>query len=230
MQKRSICCHFQNEKQFEIGLNGDINKKIHRVISSLGRIAGDQRSSKSKLRPEQEMLAITQDTGIFFSMLLKAIHAQNVLEIGTSSGYSTLWFADALLSDKTRKTRPSIVTVEGNPAKARWAQKNFDRAGITFMTTIIEGEAITALRQLSRANQRFDFAFIDADKENITNYFDLVLPLIRPGGIIAADNMLLPTHFRPQMKRYAAYVRKNSNVQSVTLPIGMGEEITLKLR
>ena len=176
------------------------------------------------------MLAITPDTGIFFSILLKAIGASRVLEIGTSSGYSTLWFADALMSTPGKEMRPSIVTIEASPTKARWARDNFKKAGIDSITTVIEGEALRALRRLRREHQKFDFVFIDADKENTTSYFDLVLPMVRPGGIIAADNMLLPSHFRPHMRKYAAYVCRNANVQSVTVPIGNGEEITLKLK
>ncbi|HEX2557881.1 MAG TPA: O-methyltransferase, partial [Nitrososphaera sp.] len=75
----------------------------------------------------------------------------------------------------------------------------------------------------------FDFVFIDADKENMLEYFDLVLPMTKVGGIIAADNMLFPEHYRPHMDKYARYVRRRQNVQSVTVPVGMGEEVTLKL-
>ena len=98
------------------------------------------------------------------------------------------------------------------------------------MTTIMEGKAIDILRELRHTANDFDFVFIDADKENILKYFDLALPMVRPGGIIAADNMLLPEHFRRHMKKYASHVRRKPGVQSVTVPVGMGEEITMKLR
>jgi predicted O-methyltransferase YrrM len=167
------------------------------------------------------MLAITADTGMFFSILLKAIRARRVLEVGTSVGFSTLWLADAV----GRSGR--VVTIEMDRTKIEKARKNFRQAGVEKIIEIKRGVALDVLRSL---RGRFDFVLLDADKENIIRYFDLVMPLVRKGGIITADNMLFPPHYRPQMKKYARYVRSISNVQSVTVPIGMGEEITIKLQ
>jgi predicted O-methyltransferase YrrM len=137
-----------------------------------------------------------------------------------SVGFSTLWFADAV--GKNGK----IVTIEMDPAKIERARKNFKQAGVNRLIEIKKGVALDVLRKL---RGRFDLVLLDADKENIIRYFDLVLPLVRKGGIIAADNMLFPPPYRPAMKKYARHVQSKSNVQSVTVPIGMGEEITIKL-
>jgi len=169
------------------------------------------------------MLAITSDTGIFFSILLRAIKAKRILEVGTSAGFSTLWFADAL--GKNRSTR--VITIEMNPLKVEQALKNFKEAGVDKIIEIRQGIALDLLHKLKG---KFDFVFLDADKENIIRYFDLVLPMVRIGGIIATDNMLYPDHFRPTMRKYARHVHSKPNIQSVTVPIGMGEEITIKLR
>ena len=199
------------------------NEKIRRVISRLERQSDRERAGKAKVASGMEMLAITADTGAFFSILLKSIKAKRVLEIGTSSGFSALWFADALIENKG-----SITTIEENPKKIEWAKKNFRQAGVDGMVKIMEGRALDVLRKLG--SKKFDFVFIDADKENIIEYFSIVLPLTRVGGIIAVDNMLFPQHYRRYMSKYAKYVQGLPNVQSVTVPIGMGEEITLKLR
>jgi predicted O-methyltransferase YrrM len=200
-----------------------VDSKVLNVIDKLNRQSNRERSGKSKVAPDQEMLAITADTGIFFSVLLKAIKARCILEVGTSAGYSTLWFADAM--ERNHSTR--IITIEMNPQKVEWALKNFKEAGLDKMIEIKQGIALDLLPKLKG---KFDFVFLDADKENIIRYFDIVLPMLRIGGIIAADNMLYPDHFRPAMRKYARHVHTRPNVQSVTVPIGMGEEITIKLR
>jgi caffeoyl-CoA O-methyltransferase len=200
-----------------------VDSKVLSVISRLNRQSNRERSGRVKVAPDQEMLAITADTGIFFSVLLKAIKARRILEVGTSAGFSTLWFADAM--GKNRRTR--VITIEVNPQKVERALKNFKEAGIDKMIEIKQGVALDLLYKLKG---KFDFVFLDADKENIIRYFDLVLPMVRIGGIIAADNMLYPDHFRPAMRKYALHVHSKPNIQSVTVPIGMGEEITIKLR
>jgi caffeoyl-CoA O-methyltransferase len=200
-----------------------VDSKVLSVIARLNRQSNRERSGRVKVAPDQEMLTITADTGMFFSVLLKAIKARSILEVGTSTGFSTLWFADAI--DKSHSTR--IITIEMNPKKVERALKNFKDAGLDKMIEIKQGIALDLLYKLKG---KFDFVFLDADKENIIRYFDIVLPMVRIGGIIAADNMLYPDHYRPAMRKYARYVHTKPNVQSVTVPIGMGEEITIKLR
>jgi predicted O-methyltransferase YrrM len=114
-----------------------------------------------------------------------------------------------------------------DPLKVARAKENFRMAGVEKMIEIQQGVALDVLRHLKG---RFDFVLLDADKENIIKYFDLVLPMVRAGGIIAADNMLFPPPYRLMMKKYARHVQSKHNVQSVTVPIGMGEEITIKTR
>jgi caffeoyl-CoA O-methyltransferase len=199
-----------------------VDGKVLNVISRLNRQSNRERSGRVKVAPDQEMLAITADTGMFFSVLLKAIKARRILEVGTSAGFSTLWFADAV--GKNHRTR--VITIEMNPKKVERALKNFKEAGLDKMIEIKQGLALDLLHKLKG---KFDFVFLDADKENIIRYFDLVLPMVRIGGIIATDNMFYPDHFRPAMRKYARHVHGKPNIQSVTVPIGMGEEITIKL-
>jgi caffeoyl-CoA O-methyltransferase len=198
-----------------------MDSKISHVLSRLEKQSEKERSRKIKVPRGQEMLAITADTGEFFSILLKAIKARRVLEVGMSVGFSTLWLADAV----GKKGR--IVTIEMDPLKIERARKNFVQAGVEKIIEVRQGIALDVLRKLKG---RFDFVLLDADKENIIEYFDLVLPMVRAGGIIAADNALFPPPYRPMMKKYSRHARSNPRVQSVTVPIGMGEEITIKLR
>jgi predicted O-methyltransferase YrrM len=137
-----------------------------------------------------------------------------------------------MMANATKKAKPCIVTIEANSEKVERARKNFSAAGVNNLIEIIQGPALGVLRKLSKSRKKtsFDFVFIDADKENMIEYFDIVLPMVKVGGIIAADNILHPDRFRPDMIKYANHVRSNPTVQSITVPIGNGEEITLKLR
>ncbi|AIC16385.1 O-methyltransferase [Nitrososphaera viennensis] len=197
------------------------NEKLWRTISKLDRQSDKEKSGRARVKPGEEMLAITADTGMFFHILLKAIKAKRVLEVGTSTGFSTLWLADAV--GKSGR----VVTIENDPLKIARAKKNFQDAGVDKIIEVRQGIALDVLHKLKG---RFDFVLLDADKENIIKYFNLVLPLVRIGGIIAADNMLFPPPYRRTMKKYAHHVQNHPQVQSVTVPIGMGEEITIKLR
>jgi predicted O-methyltransferase YrrM len=175
--------------------------------------------------PERRMLAITPDTARFYHKLLRGINAKNVLELGTSSGYSTLWFVDAMLQNT--KT-PKIITIEGSPVKVQMAQGNFEAAGVSEFIKIRHGQILDVLYELPKRTV-FDFVLIDADKENATKYFDLVLPRLKIGGIIATDNVLLPKRYRKFMRKYITHIRKNRNVVTGTIPLGYGQEITVRL-
>lgn len=213
----------------------DLDKRIMQVINSLGEQADRERSGNASVPDDERMLAITTDTGIYFNIMLKAISARKILEIGTSTGYSTLWFSDAIKYNSGTVEKP-IITIEGNPAKIIRARKNFEEAGVGDMIEIRQGVAVDVLKEMlaeyrnaKNANQ-FDFVFIDADKENAINYFDLVFPMVRTGGIIAADNITYPDSCVGEMAKYSTYVKGRPDAESVTVPIGNGEEITIKLR
>jgi predicted O-methyltransferase YrrM len=205
-----------------------LETKLQNILSRLESRSNRERQGKTKVPPGQQMLAITADTGQFFSILLKAIKARRVLEVGTSTGFSTMWFADAVRIF-ANGSKPRIITIEENLQKIERARKNFEYAGVDNVIEIKEGTALDILPHIKKKNY-FDFVFLDADKENIIKYFDLVLPMVRIGGIVAADNMLYPKQYGTWMKKYAKHVRGKRNVQSVTIPIGMGEEISIRLR
>ena len=76
----------------------------------------------------------------------------------------------------------------------------------------------------------FDFIFLDADKENLPEYFDLAISIVKKGGVIVTDNVLYPEEYRPSMSKYIEHIRKKDSVQSVTVPIGHGEEVSLKIK
>ncbi|NWG37559.1 O-methyltransferase [Nitrososphaera sp.] len=209
----------------------NLDQKISQVLCRLGEQADKERSGQATIPESEMMLAITSDTGVYFNIMLKAINAKRILEVGTSTGYSTLWFVDAIKYNNSDHAKP-IITIDENPAKTNRARKNFEEAGVDSLIDVRRGTAIDVLKEMQASydDTPFDFVFIDADKENAINYFDLVFPMVRTGGIIAADNILHPENLVAEMSKYSRYVKGRPDAESVTVPIGMGEEITIKLR
>ena len=213
--------------------------KILEMLAKLEARSELERSGKIDISHENSMLAVTGDTGKFLSILVSAMKCNRILEIGTSVGYSTLWMALALVQNQELLNSPnrSIITIENNSSKIKRAMKNFEEAGVKELIEIVEGNALNILTQLSTTNETetntgnnlFDFVFLDADKEGLVSYFDLALPLVRKGGVIVTDNILSPEDYRSSMIDYVNHVRSKQDIQSVTVPIGYGEEVSLKI-
>ena len=206
-----------------------INEKIQNVLSRLEKDIDYETKHLDEIPSEKRLNCISKNIGMFYNILLKSINAKNILEIGMSVGYSGLWFADAVMSNK--QLNGQIITIDREKFKIDSARRNFEEAGADSLIKIREGEARKILHEIkAEFNENyFDFIFIDADKESYIEYFDLCLPLLRKGGIIGADNILFPERFNEMMADYLSHVRSKSNVQSVTIPIDNGEEVTIKL-
>jgi len=127
-------------------------------------------------------IAISPDTGRLLQVIMRAVGARRVLEVGTLGGYSALWMARALPADGR------IVTLESAPAHAEFARRHLDGAGVGAQVEIRIGNAIQLLPALD--GERFDLVFLDADKEPLPTYLEWALRLVRPGGAIVADNAL----------------------------------------
>ena len=119
--------------------------------------------------------------GTFLRLLVQLTGARQVLEIGTFTGYSALSMAAGLPDDG------ELVTCEIDAEHARIAQSFFDRSPHGRKITI---RLAPALETVSALKGEFDFVFLDADKENYVNYYEAVLPKLRPGGLLVADNVL----------------------------------------
>jgi len=205
-----------------------INEKIQNVLSRLEKDIDYENSHRDEVPSEKRLNCISKNIGTFYNIMLKSINAKKILEIGMSIGYSGLWFADAIMSNTQDG---QIITIDKEKFKIDSATRNFEEAGVSSIIKIREGEARKILHEIKEelGENYFDFIFIDADKESYIEYFDLCLSLVRKGGIIAADNILFPERFNEMMADYLSHVRNNPNVQSVTVPIDNGEEVTIKL-
>ena len=135
---------------------------------------------------EWARMQISADQGQFMALLLKLINAKQVIEIGTYTGYSALVMAMALPDDG------KIVACDISKEWTDIGQPYWRKANVQNKIDLRLAPALDTLQSLLDDNQnnQFDFAFIDADKVNLNNYYELCLELIRPGGLIAIDNVL----------------------------------------
>ena len=161
---------------------------------------------------------ISADTGQFFNILIRISKAKNIIEVGTSNGYSTIWLGEAAKQNKGK-----VTTIEISEHKVRMATENFKRAKLSNIK-IIHGDA---LKEIPKLQGNFDFLFLDAVKEDYINYFKLAYPKLTKNAVIVADNAIM---FEKYMKDYLHYVRNHKNMRSVLVPIGSGVEFTLKLK
>ncbi|MCL5742721.1 MAG: class I SAM-dependent methyltransferase [Acidobacteria bacterium] len=113
-------------------------------------------------------------------LLTEVAGARAAVEIGTSTGYSGLWLLLAL-----RSTGGRLTTFEIDPGRAAQARKHFAEAGVDQLVTVVEGDAHENVKQLK---DPIDVLFLDADKEGYPDYLNRLLPLVRRGGLILADN------------------------------------------
>ena len=127
-------------------------------------------------------ISISADEGRLLQVLLTAIGARRVLEVGTLGGYSAICMARAL------PPGGRVVTVEIDEKHAAFARRYIQRAELGDRIEVRLGRALEVLPALD--GERFDAIFLDADKEPLPTYFDWALRLVRPGGLIIADNAL----------------------------------------
>ena len=149
-------------------------KELLEELETLGK-----ENDASVEQKDRKYLNITRDTGEFLSVLIKAGAVRQVLEIGTSNGYSTLWIASALPEDG------HVTTLEVSPFKISQAKSNFKRANLDHKITVVQMGAVDYLGQASRL---YDLVFLDADRASYVQVADQIVSLIRPGGILVCDN------------------------------------------
>ena len=128
---------------------------------------------------------VSPNQGKFLHLLVRAMGARTILEIGTLGGFSTIWLARALPAGGR------LISLEADARHAQVATANIARAGLADIVEIRLGKALDTLPQLAaEAHEPFDFVFIDAAKPNNAAYFDWALQLSRPGSVIVVDNVV----------------------------------------
>jgi predicted O-methyltransferase YrrM len=177
---------------------------------------GDAHDSDAANRATR-MLNITPDTGDFLAVLVKAVKARRILEIGTSNGYSTLWLADAAGSEGT------VTTVERAPAKIAMARANFARAGLADRIDQREGDASDILRGLD--DGAYDVLFLDSLRTAYLAWWPDLKRVLREGGLLVVDNA---TSHPQDMADFVAAVQADSGFTTSLVPVGKGEFLAVK--
>ena len=162
-------------------------------------------------------LSVPPEDGRALRLLAETAGAKTVVEIGTSTGYSGLWFCLAL-----QATGGHLTTFEIDPGRAAAARKNFQQAGVESLVTVVEGDAHQKIAALKGP---IDVVFIDADKEGYVDYLTKLLPLVRPGGLLLAHNVGMPG-----VTEYLKEVTANPELETIIYREGAGLAVTVKKR
>ena len=190
-----------------------------RVCAVLARLEEeDARERKEGVPRAQRARQIARTTGQFLFALVAPQTDCEVLEIGASRGYSTIWLAAGV-----RYLGGSVLSLEHDPAKIEAWRGNVAEAGLEEWAELVPGDAFETLPAL---NDVFDVVFLDAEKEQYERLFELARPKLEPAALVVADNVL--SHADP-LAAYSQARQADPSLQSVTVPIDRGLELTVVL-
>ena len=164
--------------------------------------------------------SVPRKDGEFLHLLVKATRARNVLEVGTSHGFSAIWMGLAL-----EETGGRLTTIEIDKERYDLARRYVSEAELAQRITLIKGDAH---REVVKLEGPFDFVFLDADKEGQLDYFNKLYPKkLAPGGILTAHNAIRQAN---SMRDYLEMIRKHSDFDTVTLSVTMDDGFCLSYR
>ncbi|MBK3493921.1 O-methyltransferase [Viridibacillus sp. YIM B01967] len=175
-------------------------------------------------------ISVSPSSGKLLTMLISISEAKNVLEIGALGGYSGICLASGFGREG------KLTSLELEERYAKLAYRNLSKAGFGDQVSYITGAALQNLEKLVEDNKRFDFFFIDADKENYENYLEYCIRLADPGALIVTDNVLAggsvadqeakPKRYTEIMKKFNETVANHPQLESLIIPIGDGMTIS----
>lgn len=165
----------------------------------------------------KKMLNLEPATAQFLSILVRSSHRQRLLEIGTSSGYSTIWLAWSM-----RVTNDYIISIDRDAQKQALAGANLRRAGLQERVQLVCGDATQVVADLPGP---FDCVFFDADRRSAPAQLELLLPKLTPEALILADNVL--SH-PDEIAGYLAAVQALPDFEHIVIPVGKGLSIAYR--
>ena len=164
--------------------------------------------------------SVPRQDGEFLHLLVKATRARNVLEVGTSHGYSAIWMGLGL-----EETGGRLTTIEMDAERYDLARSHVNEAGLSMRVTCLKGDAHA---EVAKLRGPFDFVFLDADKEGEVDYFHKLYPQkLAPGGILAVHNAIRQAD---SMRDYLDMIRKHPNFDTVILSVTMDDGFCMSYR
>jgi len=194
-----------------------ITEQVSALLADM--CAADAKSREENQDHWQRPRSLHPDSARFLALLAQATDARAILEIGTSVGFSTMHLALA-----ARKTGGHVTTLELLPAKYEAAQANLARGGLADLVTQRLGDALELLPTLPGP---WDLVFLDPEKELYLDAWNLFKDNVQPGGVVVADNLL--SHAK-DLAGYGEAVRADGRYDTVTVPIGLGLELSYRRR
>jgi predicted O-methyltransferase YrrM len=194
-----------------------LDDRVRAVLERLEREDAEER--EQGLPPEVRSRQVAETTGRFLFSLVSPQTDCEVLEIGGSRGYSTIWLAAGV-----RRLGGRVLSLEHDPRKVEAWRKNIEDAGLSEWAELLEGDANELLPQIEDV---FDVVFIDAEKGDYERWFELARGKVEPGGLFVADNVL--SHADP-LAQYSAARQADPDLLSVTVPLDRGLELSVVLR
>jgi predicted O-methyltransferase YrrM len=190
-----------------------------RVRAVLARLEEeDARECEEGIPPERRSRQVAPTTGRFLFSLVASNAGCEVLELGGSRGYSTIWLAAGV-----RTLGGRVVSLEHDPEKCAAWRRNIAEAGLEDWAELLEGDAFTTLKAL---DEPFDVVFIDAEKDDYERLFELARSRLEPGAVVVADNVL--SHVET-LGAYSLARQADPTLVSVTVPLDRGLEVSAVL-
>jgi predicted O-methyltransferase YrrM len=191
-----------------------------RARAVLSRLEGeDRREREEGVARELRARQVERTTGQFLFALVAPQTDCEVLELGGSRGYSTIWLAAGV-----RYLGGRVLSLENDPPKCEAWRRNIADAGLEDWAELVEGDAFETLPAIDDV---FDVVFIDAEKEDYERLFDLARGKVEPGALFVADNVV--SHADP-LAAYSRARQADASLESVTLPLDRGLELSVVLR
>ncbi len=172
-------------------------------------------------KTQKQFWNISRVTAEFLTILIREENAKNILEVGTSNGYSGIWLAKA-----AQKTGGHLTTIEFWDKRLDIAKENFKLCQVEDCVTTLKGSACELLESLPE-DYIIDLAFVDANKSEYIKYFELIDKHLKVGGIIACDNVL--SH-EAKCKPFIDAINSNSNYENVVLSLPAGLSVGRKIK